>query len=240
MRKKWYFIACIFISLHYYCKSAFNNNPANRVTITPNPSKSDINIINAVLHNRLEEVENALKNGISVHTQDSEKRSLLLLTTRAEFVKMAQLLVKYGADVNKQDVIFDSPFLYAGATGQTVLVQLLLKNGARFNVFNRYNGTALIPACERGHVATVRLLANTPGFPINHINRLGWTALMEAVLLGDGSARYTEIVSILIKAGCNTTIPDKNGISALKQAQKNNRLCHLRRDNTLFNFKSEF
>lgn len=220
MRKKWCLIACVCLCWPYYCKSAFKNNPDNPITMTPDPTKSDNNIIDAVLHNRLEEVENALKNGISVHTQNSEKRSLLLLATRAQLVEMAQLLVKYGADVNKQDAIFDSPFLYAGATGQNVLVALFLKNGARFDVFNRYNGTALIPACERGHVATVRLLAYTPHYPIDHINRLGWTALMEAVLLGDGSARYAEIVSILIKAGCNTAIPDKNGISALEHARR--------------------
>lgn len=115
----------------------------------------------------------------------------------------------------------DSAFLYAGASGQTELVKLYLANGARFEVFNRYNGSALIPACERGHVETVRLLANTKNYPIDHINRLGWTALMEAVVLGDGSKKFQEITQILKKAGANLQIPDKNGVTALQHAKNN-------------------
>jgi ankyrin repeat protein len=86
-------------------------------------------------------------------------------------------------------------------------------------VFNRYNGSALIPACERGHVETVRLLANTKGYPIDHVNRLGWTALMEAIVLGDGSKKYQEIVQILKDAGSKMDIPDKDGVTPLQHAK---------------------
>jgi hypothetical protein len=50
---------------------------------------------------------------------------------------------------------------------------------------NRYGGTALIPACHYGHVETVRLLLGT-AIDVDHVNNLGWTALLEAVILGDG------------------------------------------------------
>ncbi len=177
-------------------------------------------LITAVEKNDLRTVQSALQKGADVNTVDKQQRNLLLIATRNKQSEMARLLVKHGADVNQQDAIKDSPFLYAGATGQTALLELFLRHGARFDVFNRYNGTALIPACERGHIATVRLLANTPGFPVNHVNRLGWTALMEAVVLGDGSETYAEVVRILIAAGCDTTIPDKNGITAWQHARK--------------------
>jgi FOG: Ankyrin repeat len=142
-----------------------------------------------------------------------------LLATMGRQVEMAQLLVANGADVNMQADNEDSPFLYAGAIGQTELMQLYLTNGARFDLFNRYNGSALIPACERGHVAIVRLLAHTKAYPIDHINRLGWTALMEAVVLGNGTQKYQEIVQILKDAGADLRIPDKDGVSALQHAQ---------------------
>jgi len=100
------------------------------------------------------------------------------------------------------------------------LVQLFLDNGARFDLFNRYNGSALIPACERGHVETVRMLANTKDYPIDHINRLGWTALMEAILLGDGSTPYQQIVQILKNAGAKMDLPDHDGMTPLQHAQK--------------------
>ncbi|PKV75900.1 ankyrin repeat domain-containing protein [Pontibacter ramchanderi] len=177
-------------------------------------------LVEAVKNNQLDAVATTLRNGADVNTTDTEKRSLLLLATRQNNLGMAQLLVKHGADANQQDAIKDSPFLYAGAAGYTDLVKLYLENGARFDVFNRYNGSALIPACERGHLKVVKLLANTKGFPINHVNRLGWTALMEAVVLGDGSRTYVAVVRALVDAGCDINIPDKDGVTALQHARK--------------------
>ncbi len=114
-----------------------------------------INIIRLVENNNIEAVRSALESGTNVNIQDANKRSLLLIATVNQQTEMAKLLVSHGADVNQQDDKLDSPFLYAGASGQTELVRLCLSNGARFDIFNRYNGTALIPACERGHVETV-------------------------------------------------------------------------------------
>lgn len=96
---------------------------------------------------------------------------------------------------------------------------MFLANGVRFDVYNRYNGTALIPACELGHIEVVRTLANTKGFPINHINRLGWTDLLEAVILGNGSKTYAQIVQILIDAGADLNIADKEGVTPLQHAK---------------------
>ncbi|MHC2990496.1 ankyrin [Pontibacter sp. HJ8] len=181
---------------------------------------ADNTILKAVVTKNLNVVAKALKNGADVNAIDHQKRSLLLLATQNNDLKMAQLLVAKGADVNQQDIIKDSPFLYAGAAGQTQFVKLYLEHGARFDVFNRYNGSALIPACERGHLEVVKLLANTEGFPIDHVNRLGWTALMEAVVLGNGSRTYVEVVQMLVDAGCNIHIPDNDGVTALQHAKE--------------------
>lgn len=180
---------------------------------------TESNLLHLVQKNNLSGVEQAIKNGENINTVDSEKKSILLIATIKEYKEMVELLVKNGADVNQQAENLDSPFLYAGATGQTELLKLFLKNGARFDIFNRYNGSALIPACERGHIETVNLLANTKNYPINHVNKLGWTALMEAVILGDGSKKYQKIVKILKDAGATMDIPDNDGISPLQHAK---------------------
>ncbi|MDV3824173.1 hypothetical protein CMU07_15625 [Elizabethkingia anophelis] len=180
---------------------------------------TSVNIIDAVKNNQPMLVEKALKEGANVNTKDSNKRSLLLIATISGATDTAKLLVHYGADVNQQDDKLDSPFLYAGATGQTELVKLYLAHGARFDIFNRYYGTALIPASERGHVETVRLLANTKDFPINHVNRLGWTALMEAVILGNGGTKHQQTVQILKDAGADLNIPDHDGRTPLQHAK---------------------
>lgn len=176
-------------------------------------------IIEAVVKGQLAIAAAELKKGVDVNTSDADGRSLLLIATRNNDIPMAELLIKHGADVNRQDKISDSPFLYAGAAGHLQLVKLYLANGARFDLFNRYRGTALIPACERGHVEVVRLLAHTKGYPVDHVNRLGWTGLLEAIILGDGSERYVQIVQILIDAGANTGIADKDGVTPVQHAR---------------------
>jgi len=77
----------------------------------------------------------------------------------------------------------------------------------------------VIPASERGHVDYVRRVVQT-GIDVNHVNDLGWTALLEAVILGDGGARHQEIVRILLGIGARRDIADKNGVTALQHAQR--------------------
>ncbi len=135
----------------------------------------------------------------------------------------AQTLIEAGADVNAQDKILNSPFLYAGAEGMTDIVRMCMKAGADYKVYNRYGGSALIPACERGHVETVKALLEDKQFPIDHINRLGWTGLLEAVILGDGGPKHVQIVQLLIEAGANLNIADKDGVTTLQHARQKDR-----------------
>lgn len=186
---------------------------------TTDMNKQDKSILEAVKNGKVNQVAQALKNGADANSTDEQKRSLLLIATHNNDLAMAKLLVSHGADVNQQDNIQDSPFLYTGASGNLDLLKLYLANGARFDVFNRYRGSALIPACERGHVEIVRTLANTKGFPIDHINRLGWTGLLEAVILGDGSQKYVDIIQILIEAGSDINIADSKGVTPLAHAK---------------------
>lgn len=185
-----------------------------------NSDTMQTDIIQDVVNNDLQAVESALKTGANVNTADGRNRNLLLIAAINGFEEMAELLVNYGADVNQQADNEDSPFLFVGATGQTALVKLFLENGARFDIFNRYGGSALIPACERGHVETVRLLANTKDYPIDHINKLGWTALLEAVILGNGGKKHQEVVRILKDAGADLSIPDFDGVTSLEHAKR--------------------
>jgi hypothetical protein len=63
---------------------------------------------------------------------------------------------------------------------------LTLKNGADVESKDSFNGTGLIRAAH-ADIAGRLVQAH---IKINHINNLGWTALLEAVILGDGSKRY--------------------------------------------------
>ena len=147
-------------------------------------------------------------------------RNAVLTATQGGHAAVARLLIERGADVNAQDEIDDSAFLLAGARGHTEIVRLTLAAGADLKSTNRYGGTALIPACHYGHVDTVRLLLQSARIDIDHVNRLGWTALLEAVILGDGGPAHTEIVRLLLAHRADPNKADAQGVSPLAHARQ--------------------
>ena len=128
-------------------------------------------------------------------------------------------LIAAGADVNAKDDIDDSPYLYAGAEGRIEILKMTLAAGADLKSTNRYGGTALIPAAHHGHPEAVRILLGT-AIDKDHINKLGWTALLEAVILGDGGPTHTEIVRLLVEAGVNVNLADREGVTPLQHARR--------------------
>ncbi|NJM31467.1 MAG: ankyrin repeat domain-containing protein [Rhizobiales bacterium] len=90
----------------------------------------------------------------------------------------------------------------------------------RRRVGNRYGGNALIPACERAHVETIELLLTTK-IDVNHVNNLGWTCLLEIVILGDGGERHQQAAKLVLAAGADPNLADKDGVSPLAHARKN-------------------
>ena len=99
----------------------------------------------------------------------------------------------------------------------TLTVALAL--GARAqNITSRYDGTALIAAAHLGHVEIVRTLIRA-GAPLDHINNLGWTALIESIVLGDGGPRHTETLRALVEAGANVNVADRDERTPLALAR---------------------
>ncbi len=167
--------------------------------------------------NDVARIEALIAEGAEIDAVDENGRTALLIATHRNNIEAATVLIDAGADVNRKDNIEDSPFLYAGAEGRLEILRLMLKAGADLASTNRYGGTALIPAAHHGHVETVRELLQTK-IDIDHINKLGWTALLEAVILGDGSPTYVEIVRLLVDAGADMTIADRDGVTPLAHA----------------------
>jgi ankyrin repeat protein len=161
----------------------------------------------------------AIAAGANVNARDDDGRTGLLIATQARQPEAFQALIDAEADVDLQDDRLDNPFLYAGAEGILDILRLANDAGADPAITNRYGGIALIPASERGHVETVRYLLSETDVDVDHVNKLGWTALLEAILLSDGGPRHQEIVRLLIEAGADTDLADKDGVKPLSHAR---------------------
>ncbi|HWT25191.1 MAG TPA: ankyrin repeat domain-containing protein, partial [Solirubrobacteraceae bacterium] len=145
-------------------------------------------------------------------------RTAVTAAAMEEHVAVVRALVDAGADVDLQDEDRNNPLLLCGENGNVALLREVLRARPDPRVTNRFGGTALIPAADRGHVGMVRALLETD-VPIDHVNRLGWTALLEAVVLGDGGPAHRRIVRLLVDAGADTTIADRDGRTALQHAR---------------------
>ncbi|MBW7476098.1 ankyrin repeat domain-containing protein [Paenibacillus oenotherae] len=161
-----------------------------------------------------------LKKGANINARDARGRTAIMAATHGNNPDTVKLLIDAGADINAQDDRKDNPLLYAGAEGLLDIVKLMIDAGADPAITNRYGGTALIPAADRGHVEIVEELLERSAVNIDHVNNLGWTALLEAILLGDGGPRHQRIVELLVKHGADVNVADGDGVSPLEHARK--------------------
>jgi uncharacterized protein len=167
----------------------------------------------------VEAIRAAIADGADVDARDASGRTALLVAAQADRVDAFRALLDVGADVDLQDDQRDNPFLWAGAEGRLDILRLANEAGADPAITNRYGGVALIPASERGHVETVRYLLGESDVDVDHVNRLGWTALLEAILLSDGGPAHQAIVGLLIEHGADVDLADKDGVRPLAHAR---------------------
>lgn len=179
-------------------------------------------LIQAVSANDLNQVNEILKSSAyPIDEVNEQSESPLMIAVHNNQIEIAKALIDSGADINKQDAIQDSPYLYAGAQGKTEILSYMLAHATPDQaITNRFGGNALIPAAEKGHLENVKILLADPRVDINHQNNYGYTALIEAVALRDGSKVYQEIVAELLNHGADTTLLDNYGKSALDYANE--------------------
>ncbi len=135
-----------------------------------------------------------------------------------DHANVAGLLLDAGASVNVQAANQDTPWLLAGELGRGEILQLMLLHEPDFSIRNRFGGNALIPACERGHVDAVRVLLRSE-IDLDHVNNLGWTCLLELVVLGDGGTEHQAVARLVLAAGADPNLGDREGVTATQHAR---------------------
>ena len=164
-------------------------------------------------------LERLVREGARIDARDDRGRTPLIVAAHASQRDAMRALVAAGADSNAFDRDrYDIVTIAAVANDVPTLETALAIGGRATNVTSPYDGTALIAAAHLGHDAIVRMLIRG-GAPLDHVNNLGWTAVIESIVLGDGGTRHIATLRALIDAGANVNLADRSGSTPLALAR---------------------
>ena len=154
-----------------------------------------------------------------LNAKDSNGRTPLHVATFARQRDAIRALVKAGADINLLDNDRYDGITIASVADDEETLRVLLALGASAKLItSRYDGTALIAAAHLGHDGVVKQLI-AAGAPLDHVNNLHWTALIESIVLGNGGARHQECLRALLAAGASHQLTDRQGTTPLQLAR---------------------
>jgi len=165
------------------------------------------------------QLQRLVASGASLNATDAHGRTPLHVATFAGRREAIRALVKAGADLNRLDSDrYDAVTIASVADDEETLKVLLQLGASAKQTTSRYDGTALIAAAHLGHDGVVRQLI-TAGAPLDHVNNLHWTAVIEAIVLGDGGPRHQATLKALIDAGAKLQLADRSGQTPLALAK---------------------
>ncbi|XP_062605994.1 ankyrin repeat domain-containing protein 50-like [Saccostrea cucullata] len=166
--------------MKYYRNKVAHSADARMVTNELNTSWADIE-------------EYLLRNGASANYQNHEGISTLHEACQRNDLKLIQVLLSYGADVNKKDNE----------------VKYLVENGGNINAIDLNGSTPLLLACLIGYIELVKILVQS-GANVNIADNNGSTLLHTAL-----KQRHQDIISLLIFYGSNVNARDSNHFTPL-------------------------
>ena len=160
-----------------------------------------------------------LAGGIDPNSRDGHGRTPLQVATFAQRREAVRALARGGADLGAlESDRYDAVTIAAVADDEATLALLLELGASARLITSRYDGTALIAAAHLGHDGVVRQLIKA-GAPLDHVNNLHWTALIEAIVLGQGGPRHVATLQALVEAGASTQLADREGRTPLVLAR---------------------
>lgn len=165
------------------------------------------------------DIERRIAAGEDKEAVDSRQRTPLHVAAYRKQHEAARALIRLGADPNRLEIDRYDIITIAAVANDLSMLRIALDGGGNPKaVTSRYDGTALIAAAHLGHAEVVRMLIAAKA-PLDHVNNLQWTALIESIVLGDGGNNHTETLRALVEAGADVNIPDGSGSTPLKLAQ---------------------
>ena len=156
---------------------------------------------------------------VDLNARDPRGRTAVHVAAFARQRDAIRVLATAGANLELlENDRYDAVTIAAVAGDEETLQVLLSRKASARLTTSVYDGTALIAAAHLGHAAVVRQLI-TAGAPLDHVNNLHWTALIESIVLGDGGPRHQDTLRALLAAGASTQLTDRQGTTPLQMAR---------------------
>ncbi len=186
------------------------------------PSQSQIasyeGLLRATHEGDVDEVDHLIGQGADVDGRGPGGRAPIHVAAFASHDEVLRILANAGADMNALDASAYDVVTIAAVADDPELMSLAISLGNDPGLTTSpYDGTALIAAAHLGHVEVVNRLIEA-GAPLDHVNNLHWTAVMEAVVLGDGGENHQAVLDALLTAGANRSLADRYGRTPLDHA----------------------
>jgi ankyrin repeat protein len=165
-------------------------------------------------------IERLVASGVNREAVDGRQRTPLHVAVYQKQHETARTLLRLGANPKALEIDRYDIVTIAAVANDVPMLRIALDGGASArNVTSRYDGTALIAAAHLGHADAVKMLIAAKA-PLNHVNNLGWTALMESIVLGNGGKNHTDTLKALVGAGADVNIADRQGTTPLQHARR--------------------
>jgi ankyrin repeat protein len=165
------------------------------------------------------EIEKRIAGGENKEAVDARQRTPLHVAVYQKKHDAARALIRLGADPNRLEIDRYDIITIAAVANDVPMLKIALDGGGNPKaVTSRYDGTALIAAAHLGHAEIVKMLIAAKA-PLDHVNNLKWTALIESIVLGNGGSNHTETLRALVEAGANVNIADGSGATPLTLAK---------------------
>jgi len=169
---------------------------------------------------QLDTLKKCLDNGIDINVTNRQGRTAIINASLNKHYECVSFLINAGADIDKQDQTCFNPFLLSCLNNDLTLLRLVLPANPNLDLLTRFGGVGITPASEKGHVEIVRELLEKTEINVNHTNFVGWTPLLEAIVLNDGGEKQQQIVKLLLENGANPHMTDKYGKKPLELAKE--------------------
>jgi hypothetical protein len=198
------------------------NVPVSHAQVAPSPVEkaSYSGLHAAAARGDAAEIRALIAKGGKPDVRDGYARTALHIAAYGGHHEAMRALVAAGANPNALERDRYDVVTIAAVANDVGTLRIALELGCSAkNITSRYDGTALIAAAHLGRAEVVRILIKA-GAPLDHVNNLGWTALIESIVLGDGGRRHTETLRILVEAGASLSLADRNNETPLALARR--------------------